>query len=219
MSDYMQPPRMRWGIIVSATLLACSLPVVAGFVWFVHAAGLPGEVPGHADGIVALTGGAERVETALRLLAEGKADRLLISGVGGAAEFGELAHRAKVDPALGAKVTLGRAALSTRGNASETADWARAQRIATLIVVTASYHMPRALAELTRTLPDVTLYPAPVQSAALRELGRLGYLRLLASEFGKWMAAEMGLSGLTSRHDERTAGRGGGATANTEHGG
>ena len=37
-----------------------------------------------------------------------------------------------------------------------------------LIVVTAGYHMPRALAELRRALPDVTLYPVPVQPPAMR---------------------------------------------------
>jgi len=210
--------RGRWGIILGATMAACALPLVAGFVWFVHAAAMPAAMPEHADGIVVLTGGAERVETALRLLADGKADRMLISGVGGAAEFSELAHRAKVNPALGARVTLGRSALSTRGNANETADWAHAQRIGTLIVVTASYHMPRALAELSRTLPEITLYPVPVQSAGLREAGRLAYLRLLAGEFGKWVAAEAGLTSLASRHDDRNGGRGPSESASSEHG-
>ena len=58
----------------------------------------PGQAPAHTDGIVAFTGGPERVETALRLLAEDHADRLLLSGIGGGAELAELAHRAGVDP-------------------------------------------------------------------------------------------------------------------------
>ena len=50
----------------------------------------------------------------------------------------------------------------TRGNAAETAEWARAHQVRSLIVVTSAYHMPRALAELGRDLPDV---------ATLTELG------------------------------------------------
>ncbi len=76
---------------------------------------------------MAFTGGPERVETALRLLAEGRADRLLLSGIGGGAELPELAHRAGVDPLpLATRVTIGRNATTTRGNAAETAAWARA---------------------------------------------------------------------------------------------
>ena len=172
-----------------------------GFVWFVRAAWVAGAPPAAADGIVALTGGAERVETALKLLAEGRARVLLISGVGGAADFAELAHRAGVDPALAPRVTLGRSATTTRGNAAETAEWARADNVTSLIVVTAGYHMPRALTELSRAMPGVTLYPAPVLPPALRQPG-LAALRLLAGEYNKWLATEAGLSALGSREDK-----------------
>ena len=75
---------------------------------------------------MAFTGGPERVETALRLLAEDRADRLLLSGIGGGAELAELAHRAGVDPLpLASRVTIDRNAATTRGNATDTADWAR----------------------------------------------------------------------------------------------
>lgn len=167
----------------------------AGFAWFLHRTGSAAPLPARADGIVALTGGTERVESALHLLADGRAGRLLISGVGGAADFGVLAHRAGVDPGLAPRVTLGRAALTTHGNAEETAAWARQHRLATLIVVTADYHMPRALAELSRAVPEVALYPAPVHRAGLD----LGSLRLLAGEYMKLLAVEAGLSGVAAR--------------------
>ena len=193
---------MRRLLRTTARLLAVlALAWIAGFAWFIHLTASAAPLPARADGIVALTGGVERVETALHLLADGRAGRLLISGVGGAAEFAALAHRAGVDPGLGTRVTLGRAALSTRGNADETAGWARAQRIGSLIVVTADYHMPRALAELSRTLPDVALYPAPVPRAGLS----LGSIRLLIGEYMKFLAVETGLSGLAARALERTA--------------
>ena len=180
-----RPPRWRW-------------PGLAGFAWFLHAALVAAAAAGAADGIVALTGGAERVETALKLLAEGRARVLLVSGVGGATEFAALARRAGVDPALRVRVTLGRTAASTRGNAAETADWTRANGLRSLIVVTAGYHMPRALAELSRALPEVALYPVPVLPPAMREPGP-NALRLLAGEYTKWLAAEAGLSSLGAR--------------------
>jgi uncharacterized SAM-binding protein YcdF (DUF218 family) len=183
---------------ITGVLGICLLVILAaggtGFAWFVHLAGQAGRWPAHADGIVALTGGAERVETALRLLAEHRADRLLLSGIGGGAALAELADRAGVDPVpLASHVTLGRSATTTRGNAQETAVWARANAIHSLLVVTASYHMPRALAELGRALPDVTLYAVPVRSAE-----RPGHpavpLRLIAEEYVKYIATWVGLT-------------------------
>ncbi len=197
---------MRSGLrLIAIGVTGLAFAWMAGFTWFVHQSGQPAELLPHADGIVALTGGADRVATALRLLAEGRAERLLISGVGGAAEFNALAHRAGVGAGLAPHVTLGRTAASTRGNAAETAEWVREFRIGTLIVVTAGYHMPRALAELSRTLPAVTLIPAPVQPTAWRDGVGIAGLRLLGIEYTKFLAVEAGLSGLVARGSERSA--------------
>jgi uncharacterized SAM-binding protein YcdF (DUF218 family) len=171
----------------------------AGLAWFVHLADLPPDLPAHADGIVALTGGADRVETALRLLAEDRANLLLLSGIGGGAELAPLARRAGLDPApLASRVTLGRGATSTRGNATETAAWVRANDIHSLILVTAFYHMPRALTELERELPGVTLSPLPIRPGALH--GETGMIapRLILEEYTKFIAARLGLTSRTT---------------------
>jgi uncharacterized SAM-binding protein YcdF (DUF218 family) len=187
--------RLRWlwvpGGLVAAWLL--------GFGWFVHAAWSPTSTPPAADGIVVLTGGAERVAAGLRLLEQGAAQRLLISGVGRAAEFPELAHRAGVDRTLAPKVALGRMAGDTRGNAAETADWVAEHHVASLIVVTAGYHMPRALAELRQKLPRVRLIPVTVQPPGMRDVTDPTSWRLLASEYTKFLVAEMGLAELAGR--------------------
>jgi uncharacterized SAM-binding protein YcdF (DUF218 family) len=206
---------MRGARLAARIVAGLALAWTAGFAWFVHHTGQPAEVPAHADGIVALTGGADRVATALRLLAEGRAGRLLISGVGGTAEFNDLAHRAGVDAGLAPRVTLGRTASSTHGNAAETAEWVRAFRIDTLIVVTAGYHMPRALAELSRILPGVTLIPVPVQPTPWRDGIGIAGLRLLGIEYTKFLAVEAGLSGLVARGADRAAA----PAAATEHSG
>lgn len=184
----------RWqrtaGIAIGI-LLAAMLAWGGGFLWFLRATARPGVLPLHADGIVALTGGADRVETALRLLAEGRADRLLLSGLGPATELATLTRRAGVDAApLVGRITLGRTAASTRGNALETANWVKEAHTRSLIVVTGYYHMPRALAELAPALPGIVLYPVPVGGGAAHRAA----VRLLAEEYTKYLAVLAGLT-------------------------
>lgn len=180
-----------------AALLALAAAWGVGFARFnavVRRAAAP--VPA-ADGIVVLTGGAERIETALRLLADGRAPVLLVSGVGRGAELTELSRRVGSEAGpLSGRVTLGRSATSTLGNAAETAAWVHAHDIKRLIVVTASYHMPRALLEIGHALPGVALFPAAVQPPAMRGRTDYGTVRLLASEFDKLLAVRLGLTRL-----------------------
>ena len=173
---------------------AAGLAILLGFPWFVRTAATSTTLPAHADAIVALTGGADRVETALHLLAAGRADRLLISGANRAAGFGSLARRAGIDPTLADRVTVGHDAADTRGNAAETAAWARTRAVHSLIVVTAGYHMPRALAELERALPGVELHPYPILTPMTHALSDPAALRLLAVEYAKFLIARAGLS-------------------------
>jgi len=186
----------RVTMLVGLAVLVVVLAWGMGFAWFVNSLGRSHSAAPHTDGVVAFTGGPERVETALRLLSEGRADRLLLSGIGGGAELPELARRAGVDPLpLATRVTLDRSATTTRGNAAETAHWARANNIRSLMVVTASYHMPRAITELARALPEVTLYPLPVVSPEHPDHGATP-LRLIAEEYMKYLATAAGLSGV-----------------------
>ena len=189
---------------VAGFVLAIVLAWGGGLAWFVWRAQREPQPSHTADGIVALTGGAERVATALRLLADGRGRLLLISGVGPAAELADFARLAKLDPdKLAAQVTLGRDAASTRGNAAETAAWAQANRLHSLLVVTATYHMPRALLELSRAAPDLDLFPVPVRPPGLRGTPDWPMLRLLIGEYSKWLAACAGLSGVAGLHEER----------------
>ncbi len=155
---------------------------------------------GTTDGIVVLTGGSERVATGFRLLAEGRARRLLISGAHPEAGLAEIAAAAGLDATpLAGRVDIGHAAASTHGNAAEAAAWARAEEMRSLRIVTAGYHMPRAMLELRRALPGVALEPHPVASTALRAPGALWRPRiwaLLAGEYGRYLLARAGLSAL-----------------------
>ncbi len=72
--------------------------------------------------------------------------------------------------------------------------WALEHRFHSLIVVTSAYHMPRALAELSHQLPDVTLIPFPVVSDRLRIepwWSNGATTRLVLSEYLKYLAAKV----------------------------
>ena len=192
------PRRRRFGAGLAVLVAALFL---AGFVAFVMAAvAPPAPAEGRTDAIVVLTGGSERVATGFRLLAAGRADRMLISGAHPEAGLAQIAAAARFDAAAFAgRVDVGHAAASTRGNAAEIAAWARAGRVRSLRIVTAGYHMPRAMLELRRAMPDHALVPHPVPSAALRDPGALwrpGVWALLGGEYLRVLAAHAGLSAL-----------------------
>ena len=114
----------------------------------------------NADGIVVLTGGAFRISDALELLAAGRGQRLLITGVNPATRSREISRLVPEHQRwFACCVDLDHSAINTIGNAIETRRWAKARGFKSLIVVTSNFHMPRAMAELAHQLPDVTLVP------------------------------------------------------------
>ena len=126
----------------------------------------PAPEPPEADGVVALTGASNlRLEAATRLLEEGKGKRLLISGVNREATRADVQSVTRaVKPIYDCCVDLGFTAANTVGNALETAEWARSKGYDSLIVVTADYHMPRSMLELSAAMPGVKLHPYPVRT-------------------------------------------------------
>jgi len=142
------------------------LAFVAGFWSFASSVRTPAQTPPKADAIVALTGGSlERLQTGVRLLKQGKGQRLLISGVNREVADHELFARIDVDDRLAqCCVDLGRSAEDTLGNAAETATWARKWRYQSFILVTDDYHMPRARTELALAMPGATIYPYPIRT-------------------------------------------------------
>jgi uncharacterized SAM-binding protein YcdF (DUF218 family) len=130
----------------------------------------PAEDPPTADGVVALTGGQDqRIAAGIALLEEGKAKRMLISGVSRQVTRGELQTVTGADkPLYDCCVDLGFTAANTVGNARETAEWARAKGYHSLILVTADYHMPRARLELHAAMPEAQIIPYPVATPMMQ---------------------------------------------------
>ena len=152
-----------------------------------------GTAPARADGIVVLTGGSARISEAVRLLAAGKAKRLLISGVHTNTTRDELSRQAPAAAHLfKCCIDLDRRAQNTSDNATETRSWVGRQGFASLIVVTSSYHMPRTLVELERVMPGVTLLPYAVVPDSFKIDAWWAYpgtLRLLFLEYFKYIPA------------------------------
>ncbi len=191
--------RLLRSLLLLGVLLGLALGL--GFVAFLRvSAAAPEQPQQRTDGIVVLTGGAERVATGLRLLREELGRWMLISGVHRDTMLEDLASGGELG-ALAQRVELGRAATSTRGNAAEVAEWARTYRLRSIRVVTAGYHMPRAMLELRRALPGVQLLAWPVVPPRLRQAGALGELRtwsLLVGEYLKLLLAWTGLPRLVA---------------------
>ena len=178
-----------------AALLVVLLIWTAGLLAFAGRVqrSTPAADPPVADGLVALTGASDqRIVAATKLLQDGKAQRLLISGVS------RQATRADLRPITGAVkrvydccVDLGFTADNTLGNARETAEWARAKGYRSLILVTADYHMPRARLELKAAMPEarITLYPVATASLDAHRWWRTSEgARRMALEYCKYLA-------------------------------
>jgi uncharacterized SAM-binding protein YcdF (DUF218 family) len=180
-------------VMILATGATLSL-LAMGFILFATiVTRSPAPADPRADGIVVLTGESRRIAEGARLLSEGRAERMLISGVyRHTGKSALLKISGLSEDKFDCCVDVGYAALDTAGNANEARSWAAARRYDSLIVVTASYHMPRSIAELRRALPDVELIPYPVQPRNLHTdnwWAHPGTLQFLAMEYVKFIPA------------------------------
>ena len=185
---------IRWAKFAFAFCVALAGLGLAGFLFFFS---LIDDEPDNdvrsADAIVVLTGGEARIPEAIKLLSQGKGRRLLISGVNPTTTRRELVSlNPNTRKWFSCCIDVGRVARDTIGNAEETRAWAESRGFKSLIVVTASYHMPRSLAELRRTLPDADLIAYPVRPGNLRVdawWSHGGTFRFLAMEYVKFVPA------------------------------
>lgn len=105
-------------------------------------------------GIVALTGGRNRIARAVEMLRGGKGERLLISGVQKEVALEQIAEREDIARLDGLAIDLGYEATDTVGNAKEIKQWVEKNGFTRLNVVTSFYHIPRSRLELRHLLPQ-----------------------------------------------------------------
>ena len=130
----------------------------------------------------------------MNLLEDGKAQRMLVSGVNPEASREDIRTVSKAVRRLyDCCVDLDFTAADTVGNARETADWANNLRYKSLIVVTADYHMPRAMLELNAVLRGTGVtaqtYAVPTRALQSKDWWRNpGAARLMVVEYCKYLA-------------------------------
>jgi uncharacterized SAM-binding protein YcdF (DUF218 family) len=191
-------------LIFDLVMLAVVMLVI-GFFIFTGSIERSQLEPRTADGIAVLTGGAARIDEAMKLLTQQKAKRLLITGVNRTTSTEELKQLASQgDQLFSCCVDIDKEARNTIDNATETSQWVARNHYNSVIVVTSNYHMPRALAELGRVMPGVTLIPYSVVDNNVH-LDRWwtfpGTTRLLISEYLKYLPAlaRLGATQLVSK--------------------
>jgi uncharacterized SAM-binding protein YcdF (DUF218 family) len=178
---------LKWTARAAAGVL---LLLGCGFAVFANAIErAPPASSAPADAIIVLTGGDERIDVALQLLAERRGKRLLISGVNPKTSRSELQRHSPLNAALfDCCVDIGYWAQDTPGNADEARAWINAKGFTSAIIVTSSYHMPRSLLELRRAMPGITLIPHPVIPARFKIESwwtNPGTARLMVTEYVK----------------------------------
>ena len=187
--------RLLRTLLRTALLAGVALAVwLGGLFWFIGSLPRAVEDPERkTDAIVVLTGGSLRLGEGLRLLREGRAPHLFVSGVPAGVDLAQLLQsiddRAQSTPCC---IVLGHVAADTPGNARESALWARKEGVRSIRLVTSAYHMPRSLVEFEAAAPEVALVPHPVFPSAVRqdEWWRFpGTSGLLIGEYHKFVLA------------------------------
>ncbi len=192
--------------IVSSVLVGLFTLWVIGYVFFlVNIMKLEPQYPdSRTDIIVVLTGGSNRIDAGLDLMAKDRANAMLITGVHQGVKFknlidmwpGSTADKFKLT--LHCCISLEYQAGDTQGNAVETGRWLlhndflSAQSVR---IVTSNYHMPRAMLQFARALPGVELVSHPVKPADM-SVTRFAFWRTSLIEYSKfvitWLSARLG---------------------------
>lgn len=168
-------------ILARAVLIFCILWCI-GFLAFytkIHQSNSEAKI---GDGISVLTGGTGRLNAGLDLLKNNAGKKLLISGVDSSVTLDTLvALTGQPRNLFECCVTLDHSATNTIENAKETVVWAKAEDLTSITIVTAHYHMPRALLALEKYKESITIYAHPVIAKVS--------LRYLVIEYNKYIIA------------------------------
>lgn len=125
-----------------------------GFILFAFTLGKPAKSSAPAtDAAVVLTGGPGRIEHAIDVLKNHKAQRLLVAGADPRVTKADLARRIRGSKSwFGCCVDLGSESVDTRSNAEEAARWLANRNFHSLRLITNDWHMRRARYEFEKVL-------------------------------------------------------------------
>lgn len=185
-----------------ALLLAC---------WAIGLFRFIGEIPGQpqinpatTDAVVVLTGGDQRLQRGLELLNQGKARKLLVSGVGKGTTLQKLLAQYPLADLSNLKdlndiIILDEKADDTFSNAIETHRWMAKEGYSSLRVVTGNYHLPRSLLIFVHYMPEYLMIPEPVFPKDFRRTewwNTPNSARLVLTEYNKYLLTWLRLKAL-----------------------
>ncbi len=101
---------------------------------------------------------------AVRLLNQGKAEKLFISGVNKATDLKAIQKRQDLEINTDREIALGTEATNTVENAIETKEWLEKNHIKSIRLVTSNYHIPRSIIEFKVHNPALKIIIHPVYS-------------------------------------------------------
>jgi uncharacterized SAM-binding protein YcdF (DUF218 family) len=177
-----------------ATALSVGFVAFAALLWFGFTMpDAPEDAGATTDAIVVLTGGESRIEAAYVLLKDGRAKRMLVTGVDQKVTKPDLLKRLGDPPdELAKRIELEFRAENTIGNAKRTAEWFNSQNMQSMRLVTANYHMRRSLLLFRREMPHARIIAHPVVPKRLRAdewFAHRDGAEVVAREFAKYVAA------------------------------
>jgi len=118
-----------------------------------------------ADGVVVLTGGRGRLSEGLRIFRESGASFLFISGVGKVNHVESIFSEEVLAGIDRNRIIMERGSKSTHENALFARDYMIERSVRSIILVTSSYHMQRALYIFQKVFPDnIDMVPFAVSS-------------------------------------------------------
>jgi len=132
-----------------------------GLVWFIEDMPQGTSAPSlKTSAIVVLTGGNNRISKGLELLSQNQSKKLLISGVRRGASLSAVIQGSGYNGAVDSKrIALDYKSTTTVENAQNVAKWVSRKNIKSIRLVTANYHMRRALIEFDHYLKGVKIIP------------------------------------------------------------
>jgi uncharacterized SAM-binding protein YcdF (DUF218 family) len=186
---------MKWFHLFFIFVFAAMTLWAAGFMWFAGSITSikPYDVNENASAVVVLTGGDGRIDAGLNLFAARRGTYLFITSVDPSLTEQIIRERWTGEtPLPECCIVLDYDAETTAHNALMTRRWIREVRtetgeeIGSIRLVTSNYHMPRALVDFRRFLPDVIIYPHPVTNHSVSSYD-LKFWRLALGEYHKFM--------------------------------
>ena len=164
-----------------------------GLIWFAET--MPDKVEnpdGKTDVIVVLTGGSGRLDEGLRLFDAGLAKKVFVSGLYQGLDVAALLNLSRRSPrSLDCCLGIGYA-VDTIDNARETTEWMKKQAMTSARLVTAAYHMRRAVMEFESADPDIEVIPHPVFPGHVKQdrwWAWPGTSGLIIGEYNKYLMA------------------------------